>query len=244
MNDGMLMIGWEYNGSYLLDIQTIPVSPNDEKGEVLLNLGPIMATDNITTTIFCPHRCLVSVERRLFLYEIPELSPIRDDVPLEAVAVMPLAVFGDPQADEQHKMPWDCLCSHHDGNRLPTVTDVDLIIFPPAGQTAGTLVRHATLICDFGPSRAILYDVLPDQPDEIKLQSCTIFTQVDVHPGYMRLGRLKSPDPSRIFSIPITGQTGGIRDLAWDEQSGLICILVWSRSNGEEHQNLVLVDLV
>jgi hypothetical protein len=155
-------------------------------------------------------------------------------VPLQAVVVTPLAVFADTQADEQRKMPWNCLCSHHDGNRLPAVAELDIVVFPPAGQTAGTLVRHATWMCDFGPSRAIWYNTLPDESDEIELRSCTIFTHVDAHAGYMRLGRSKAPDPSRLFSIPITGQTGAIRDLTWEEQSGLICILV-CRRNGEGH---------
>ena len=44
----------------------------------------------------------------------------------------------------------------------------------------------------------------------------------------------KRPIPHVFFSIPITGQTGAIRDLTWEEQSGLICILV-CRRNGEGH---------
>jgi len=202
MKDCMLIIGWEDNGSYLLGIHTIPMSPNEDEEAVLLNLGPIMATMDINTTIFCSHRCLISTGQRLFLYEIPELSPVREDVPLQAVVVTPLAVFGDIQADEQRKMPWNCLCSHHDGNRLPAVAELDIVVFPPAGQTAGTLVRHATWMCDFGPSRAIWYNTLPDESDEIELRSCTIFTHVDAHAGYMRLGRSKAPDPSRLFFHP------------------------------------------
>jgi hypothetical protein len=44
MKDSMLIIAWEDNGSYLLGIHTIPMSPNEDEEAVLLNLGPIMAS--------------------------------------------------------------------------------------------------------------------------------------------------------------------------------------------------------
>jgi hypothetical protein len=42
LKDGLLVSGWEENGSYLLDIRKITVSPCEDEQEALLNLGSIM----------------------------------------------------------------------------------------------------------------------------------------------------------------------------------------------------------
>ena len=40
--EGLLLIGWEENESYMLDIRKIPVFPNDVEESVLVDLGPGM----------------------------------------------------------------------------------------------------------------------------------------------------------------------------------------------------------
>jgi len=200
------------------------------------------------TTILCPHRFLVSVAQRIFIYAIPELSPLCEDIPLQIIDVTPLAVHEESNTGD-HKWLQHNLCSHHTENRLSTVAEsanggFDVIILPSAGQPTETLVRYAIGTCDFGPSRAIWSKVPSFSMDEIELRSCALFTHADTHVGYMRLGRSKAPNPSRCSSIPIAGNTGRIRDLAWDEQSGIICISVSLWDGEREVMDLVVVELI
>ena len=178
--------------------------------------------------MLCPHRFLVSVAQHITIYAIPELKFIRGGMPSQVIDITPLAICGEPHTDSDRSIQ-NYLCSHHAGNRLSTVAKsanggFDIIVLRSVGQPTYKLVRHATEVYDFSPSRAIWYNV--DEPGEIELWSCPIFTHVDAHVGYMQLGRSKSPDPSRLSSIPIAIQVGHIQDVAWDQQSGLICILV------------------
>lgn len=92
-------------------------------------------------------------------------------------------------------------------------------------------------------SRAI--SVAPSADDDlamIELQISTHFTKPDRHPGYMRLGRSKAPDPSHIVSIDIpTNYVPEIENLSWDEESGRICLLL---SKVPRSKYLMIVDLL
>lgn len=78
-------------------------------------------------------------------------------------------------------------------------------------------------------SRAI-WTAIPNGDGLVDLQICTHITKPDVHPGYMRLGRCKAPDPSHVLSIalPDNVRTFGtlVDNISWDEESGRICLLV------------------
>jgi hypothetical protein len=200
-------------------------------------------------TILCPHRFLVSVAQRIFIYAVPELSPLCEGIPSQIIDVTPLVVHEESNTDD-HKWLQHNLCSHQTEHWLSTMAEsanggFDIIILPAAGQPTETLIHYAVGACDFGPSRAI-WSKVPSLSilDEIELRSCALFTYADTHAGYMRLGRSKAPDPSRYTSIPIAGNTGRIRDLAWDEQSGLICISVSSWDGEREVMDLVVVELI
>jgi hypothetical protein len=77
--------------------------------------------------------------------------------------------------------------------------------------------------------------------DAIELASCTHFTKPDSTPGYMRLGRSRAPDPTRITSILLSGEKGRVDTISWDEDSGCIFILA-SCFCGSEHQRLLVID--
>jgi hypothetical protein len=193
---------------------------------------------------------VVSLGRRMLLYSIPELSPVREGFVSQAITVTPLVVPESSETKEQQLL-WNSFCSHHTGNRLPTAGSSDdggfyLVVLPPAGQQEDTTitVHHGIAVGNFGPSRAIWSKQLP-WTDRIELQSCTYFTRPDDCVGYMRLGRSKSPDPSRLISIPIGEEIGDVFDLSWDEQSGLIFLLViyWDGDEVEKRQ-ILTVDLI
>jgi hypothetical protein len=191
---------------------------------------------------------IVSHVENILLYAIPELKPVREGFASQVLAVTPLVVHDNLYADEQTLL-WNSFCEHHSGNRIPTAAASEndvfhLIILPPAGQREGVIVRHEIGVGDFGPSRAV-WSV--DQWDEIGLQSCTHFTRPDNHVGYMRLGRSKPADPSRIISIPLAGEVGEVLDVSFDEQSSLIFILAVFREGERlevEKRRLLMVELI
>jgi hypothetical protein len=190
---------------------------------------------------------IVSQIEHILLYAIPELKPVRKGFVSQVLAVTPLAVHDNLYTAEQTLL-WNSFCEHHAGNRISMVTPSEryvfnLAILPPAGQREGVIVRHEMGVGDFGPSRAV-WSV--DPWDRVELQSCTHFTRPDNHVGYMRLGRSKPTDPSRRISIPFAGEVGEVLDVSWDEQSGLILILVifWGGGFGPAKTRLLMVELI
>lgn len=80
--------------------------------------------------------------------------------------------------------------------------------------------------------------------EPIKLTSCTHLTKAESHPGYVRLGRTKAPDPSRTTLIPLaSGQNMIVEGISWDEQSGRICIQA-SCAEDRQKKFLGIVDLL
>ena len=189
---------------------------------------------------------IISLVERILLYAIPELGPAHEDPTSHVVTVTPLAVHEESGTQKQNVL-WDSFCAHHMGDRLftagATEKGFDLIILPPAGQREGVIHRHALGAGDFGPSR-VIWSNANIWTSGLDLFSCTHFTRHDNHVGYMRLGRSRSSDPSRISCIPID-EGGDILDLAWDEQSGLLFLLVtlWE-DHEEEIRRLIMVELI
>ena len=188
---------------------------------------------------------LVSLAHRILLYVIPELTLIRHGIPSPEVAVTPLAMYGGPPIVEKNLL-WNSFCSHLGGTRLTTVVQsehggFDVIIFPRPGEPEDTLVRHEMGMGDFGASRAIWSHVTNGG---IELRSCTHFMRPDTHVGYMRLGRSKAPDPSRVVRIPGVGHAEELLDVSFDEPSGVIFLLVSCSDNGEVNKKVIMVNLV
>jgi len=164
------------------------------------------------------------------------------------VDVTPLATYPKSLTNEP-KLLWDLLCSHHEETRLSTVAEsqmnhwFDLVILPRPGQPEDAFIRHGIGLVDFGPSRAIW-----DKPGPLlELCSCAQFTRADNHVGYLRLGLSRAPDPSRLVSIPVGQKAVVINDLAWDEQSGLVVLLVTNWRDGDstrQSKSLIMIDLM
>jgi hypothetical protein len=48
---GLLVIGWEANGSYFLNIRKVSCSPNEPEEEVILNLGSVVVRLSLKSMI-------------------------------------------------------------------------------------------------------------------------------------------------------------------------------------------------
>jgi len=60
---------------------------------------------------------------------------------------------------------------------------------------------------------------------------------------YVRLERIKAPDPSRPVLVSLPGQDGRVEDLSWDEESGRICV-IFSPFGDRSTRNMLMVDLI
>lgn len=97
----------------------------------------------------------------------------------------------------------------------------------------------------FGSSRAMWIKHREDIHEEaIELQSCVHATKPDSYCGYMRLGRSGAPDPARTVSIPVSGQTGSVRTLTWDENSGRASLFLTTWKHGYISHELLVVDML
>lgn len=210
-----------------------------------MNLGSEMADNQPMIKVVCPHLIAITTQDHFYLFRIPEMKPVHTSHPPHIAQANPLSIH----APEYRNDIWNALCCHHDGRIAMASTsdsaDFFLVIWPPAGQSEGTFVSHLLWQFDMNPSRVIW--VRNYQFSEaIELYICTHFTRSDRNIGYMRLGRSQAPHPSHVASIriPLTGQTGVIKDLSWDEESGRICVLFESsRDHGPQRRHLMAIDL-
>jgi len=246
--DGLLATGWVIGNKYFLGVRKVPVSANDVVEEVIMDLGSNLDFTHIT--ILCPHLILVSAPSCIHLYYIPELSAMPENSVPNIVPAIPLAKYVE-WIDDFHFI-WNTLCKHHSGRMSPQFfSDTGpcfLVVFPSMGQSHSDTVTHlAGTHAAFGPTRVVWLKETFQPVGRIKLESCVHFTKLDTHPGYMRLGRTKAPDPSRICHIAIYGQFGPVQNISWDEESGKICIVCLplpGEENINGHKVLLLVDLV
>jgi hypothetical protein len=194
-------------------------------------------------TMLCSHMILVSTPLGLHLYRIPDFG---SDASSHSDIAHPLAVYIQGKSEESDKTVWDSLCLHYDG-RLATYTFTEeeeaLLILPCPGQSEDEFVRHVIDgPCSMGNSRAIgCKDFVDMQPME--LQGFTHFTSHNRHVGYVRLERIKAPDPSRPVLVSLPGQDGRVEDLSWDEESGRICV-IFSPFGDRSTRNMLMVDLI
>lgn len=199
--------------------------------------------------IICPHLVVLSTPQQFFLFAIPELEPIVEHKLASRAFATPFATYGL----DKHDDVWNRLCCNQEG-RLAVATaaeldfsvsdDMFLVIWPPAGQPEDKFIRHRLWQFDMNPSRGIFVKHYHFS-GSIELNICTHFSKHDDHPGYMRLGTSEAPDPSRVVNIPLDGQSGYIKDLSWDEESGRICVLIWSPDQDEvSDRRLLIVDLL
>jgi hypothetical protein len=244
--DGMLAVGWEENGYFMCCIRQLFFSKDEAEAEVVMNLGSeMLAWGSPVINMICNHMFIASVSSKLFLYAIPDLQPVREYCATRPIYATPFSVYDSKSQD--NKPIWNELCSHHEGKRSVSAESDEggsrLIVLPETGQPEPTFVIQSREYRDMGPSRAI--SVAPSADDDlamIELQISTHFTKPDRHPGYMRLGRSKAPDPSHIVSIDIpTNYVPEIENLSWDEESGRICLLL---SKVPRSKYLMIVDLL
>jgi hypothetical protein len=172
------------------------------------------------------------------------MAPVTGDRVSPVAQSAPLAVYGQ----DQRASIWNYICDHHDGGRVATATNTALpeyalVIWPPKGQPEESFIRHTGQAFDIGLFRA-LWSKVCRIPVNIELHACTYLTKPDNFAGYMRLGRLRAPDPSHTASIPILEQSGSMRHLSWDEESGRIVILRSSFQEPLGRLYLLVVDLV
>jgi len=124
-------------------------------------------------------------------------------------------------------------------NFLPTRA-----VLPHCSATGGTdsdtFVHHSLdTYISRGSSRAIWVAGKPPRVENLLLRGSTHHTKPDNYSGYLRLGRSRAPDPSRIWVVSV-GELGLVEDLSWDEQSGRICV-VFLLAN---RRHLLLADLI
>jgi hypothetical protein len=195
-------------------------------------------------TILCPHMILLSASQRLYLYSIPELEPIPAGGVSSIVPAMPLAEYDETILEPCNRSIWSALCNHHSG-RLSTLTfslhgQCCLTVLPLVGRDSDTFVHHSLdTYISRGSSRAIWVEENRPRVENLLLRGSTHHTKPDNYSGYLRLGRSRAPDPSRIWVVSV-GELGLVEDLSWDEQSGRICV-VFLLAN---RRHLLLADLI
>lgn len=184
---------------------------------------------------------LVSTSHCLQLYHIPDLQPVQDGVHPTLIAVK--CVYRQNSAQLDTSKLTSCLCSHHAGNRLPAVGFTPqgpnhILTLPMAGSrpdlhtsevdlkaSAHLTVRHNIMECAFGPTRAVFNGSMDRSVCNLRIATHSTFSQG--HIGYMRLGRSEAVDPRRICEISVSeAQLEGLLDIAYDEGSGTILILL------------------
>lgn len=206
---------------------------------------------------------IVSTPSKLCLYSIPDLHPIEDNSP-HMVDAVPLGIYEEGNVGGSTSI-WNILCAHHVGGQsiagLTDELESLLVILPQTGQSEPSIVRHVIQQCDMGPrsvdlflkwphllklvsSRVIWVKPRETTGKDLELASCTHLTKPDTHPGYMRFGHDKAPDPSRLVSIPLIGDTDmSAVCITWDEQTGRICIQS-SVTNNPRCKYLGIIDLL
>lgn len=174
------------------------------------------------------------------IYPIPDLLPVGEDGSVNIASVSPLEI------ESPKKSIRDVLCSHLDG-RVSAYAFADgedsLCILPPPGQSEANTIWHKLQgSCSRNASRAILcQDYIDLSP--IEFRSLTHFTRPGDHAGYTRLGRAGALDPSQSVTISVPGHDGRTRDLAWDEETGRVCVL-YTPLDDSSARNMLLIDMM
>jgi hypothetical protein len=76
----------------------------------------------------------------------------------------------------------------------------------------------------------------------LRLQTCAYFTMPDGYGGFQRLGHVGQMGVQlRPIQLPI--QQGEIADVAWDEESGRLCVLISRPHRGVVMNRVLVVDL-
>lgn len=99
--------------------------------------------------------------------------------------------------------------------------------------------------CAFGPTRAVFNGSMDRSVCNLRIVTHSTFSQG--HIGYMRLGRSEAADPRRIYMISVSeGELKGLLDIAYDEGSGTILILLdWANGKGGWQGHEILhIDLI
>lgn len=200
----------------------------------------------------CTHLAVLSTSQQILLFSIPQLKPVTPGQPAYRLRAYPLARYGMGVHDDI----WNRLCCHPqcriaspaaiDPNELDPNghrEDMQLIVWPPEGQSDDTFVRHRLWQYDMNPSR-VAWVKNYTYKGQIVIKIGAHYIKPDDEPGYMRLGRSGAPDPSHVTSVILPGLSGSIRDLSWCEQSGCIVLLVQEDTLDDKRGRIVMVDLL
>ncbi|KAF7979588.1 hypothetical protein HWV62_41890 [Athelia sp. TMB] len=250
---GLMVVGWAEGGHYFLDIRQLPINVGEVEKSVVVNLGPDMA--GCVTSVLCPHKILVATATKLLLYDIP---PLHKKPPSGAIFITSVCSFNIREQTHacEGRILWDMIHNHHRGTQSVSVEDQDglwtLLTLPDQGESVEKLISRATPQSDCrnpvlksGSGRAMWIKSRADPHAEpLVLQTCVHAVHPDNTAGYMRLGRTVAPDPAKTISINLSGQTGLVRTLTWDESLGRACLFTMTVRDGAMHPELLLVDLL